>query len=190
MPLDSRTSSVASGRAKNRKGTKVVPRPGETCSDAAGPPVEPLRVGPAHVREPELAAPVRDADLAGVEMAGEDEVERRPAGSLSITFGKWQSRMRRSASGSASRSGCEPRRAVGARVDADDLHAPAAQLDGSRLVDEEAVEPSSSDARSASRTGRGCSRSRGCRAPRTSPAGARAACAASARRSAARAGRR
>ena len=27
-----RTSSVTSGRAKNRNGTKVVPRPGETCS--------------------------------------------------------------------------------------------------------------------------------------------------------------
>ena len=29
--LDRRTSSVASGRAKKRNGTKVVPRPGETC---------------------------------------------------------------------------------------------------------------------------------------------------------------
>ena len=33
---DSRTSSVASGRARKRNGTNVVPRPGETCSVAAG----------------------------------------------------------------------------------------------------------------------------------------------------------
>src|SRR5439155_19138548 len=34
--LDRRTSSVASGRAKNRNGTKVVPSPGDTCI-AVGP---------------------------------------------------------------------------------------------------------------------------------------------------------
>ena len=43
--------------------------------DTARATVEPLRVGRAGVREPELAASVRDADLAAVEMAGEDEVE-------------------------------------------------------------------------------------------------------------------
>src|SRR5262249_40898706 len=32
---DSRTSSVASGLARKRNGTKVVPRPGETCMTVA-----------------------------------------------------------------------------------------------------------------------------------------------------------
>src|SRR5581483_3765187 len=33
---DSRTSSVASGRARKRNGTNVVPRPAETCSAPPG----------------------------------------------------------------------------------------------------------------------------------------------------------
>ena len=44
------TSSVASGRAKKRNGTKVVPSPGETCIVAAGAPVDARRVARAGAR--------------------------------------------------------------------------------------------------------------------------------------------
>jgi hypothetical protein len=52
---DLRTSSVTSGRAKKRKGTNVVPRPGETWSVTPPARYSPRSSG-AEVREAELAA--------------------------------------------------------------------------------------------------------------------------------------
>ena len=122
-------SSVASGRAKKRNGTKVVPRPGETCSVSGRAAVEPARVREARVREAELAA--RMARRSGRRACGRRArggtrpagAGRRCAGSgRAGCAGRRPGRRARSARLAAQPSGVT-------RVEADDLDAPAAQLD-------------------------------------------------------------
>jgi hypothetical protein len=88
------------------------------------------------VREPELAASVRNADLARVEMAGEDEVES--------TCRQLVDHVREMAEQDPKiRVGiCKPlgprlALSIRARVDADDLHPTAPELHRPRFVDQE-----------------------------------------------------
>ena len=90
-----RTSSVTSGRAKNRNGTNVVPVPGETCIVPAASRRRPDTSSRSRVRERDPATREWDADLTGMQMAGEDEVEATSAGPARRSRGKWQSRSRK-----------------------------------------------------------------------------------------------
>ena len=127
---------MTSGRAKSRKGTKVVPRPGGDVELRRAVLVDTLDVARAQVREPEPASRVRDDDLPRVVVPREDQVERlRDAPRRFPGSGRGgcgDPRPRRRAS-----SGAAVRAAYDCAVDADDLDAPPAQLDLDGLVAEE-----------------------------------------------------
>ena len=72
----SRTSRLASGLAKKRNGTNVVPIPRETTSVVPGSSKTPSGYGGVEAAEAQLAAGIGQADLAVVGMPRENEVER------------------------------------------------------------------------------------------------------------------
>ena len=103
---------------------------------AAGPLVEAFDIRPADVGEAQPPAWIRQADLTGMEMTGEDEIEYARLEPVD--------HLRKVAEQDAEVGfrvgeplGPSPTRAVRARVDADDMHLPSAQLDCLRLVGEQ-----------------------------------------------------
>ena len=119
--------------------------------------------------------PDTEGDLAVVEVAGADQVEGRRPASARRCRGKWQSRMRRSASGSASARARAFLRHVRARIDADDLDAAPRSDDGARLVQEQRRRPEVEQRRGPRERIAARARNRGCRARRSSARAARAA---------------
>jgi hypothetical protein len=101
-----------------------------------GPAVQAFDVRPADVREPQAAARPGHADLAGVQMAGENEIERTRRQPVDNA---WEVAEQDPKIGLGVGEPLRPRQLalVRARVHADDLHAPAAQLDRARVVREE-----------------------------------------------------
>ena len=140
------------------------------------PPVEAADVASADVREPQPPARLR-AGRSGPRAGGPRGRGRtRPpaAGRSRPGSGRAGSAGRRSASTSCSR--LRAAAAVRARVDADDLDAPAAQLDRRARRPSSSVAGSRSTTRDRLRERVAASRrSRGCRARRSSAAAARAA---------------
>ena len=159
-----RTSSVASGRAKKRNGTNVVPEPRRDVHRRGAPPEDALRVAGARMGEQQPPAAVRDHDLAGVEMTGEDqapaarrcEVER----AREVAEQEAEGGVRRREAAAAP---SEP----GARVDARELDAAPALRRSRRSRPKQPAGADARRARRAARTGRARTRGRGCRARRT-----------------------
>ena len=98
--------------------------------------VQPLDLPGPEVREPELAAGEREHDLARVQVSGEDEVERpgRDAPHDAREVAEEDAEVGLGV-GEPLRVGDAP--CVGAGLDADELHAPARDLDVDRLVAEQ-----------------------------------------------------
>ena len=123
---------MTSGRAKKRNGTNVVPVPGETCIVPAARLVEPGDEPGARVGERHPATWPGKADLAGVQVPREDEVERRAgnpvddAGEVAEQQAKASRRVRAPAAAPVS--------PVALRVDADDRHRGSPQRDRLDLV--------------------------------------------------------
>ena len=170
QPLDRRTSSVASGRAKNRKGTNVVPSPGETCIAVpffAKTPCAYVALGWASSRRP---GAVGHDDLAAVEMAGEDQIEAARLDEVERSREVAQQEPKIGIRGrEAARPVGEPR----AGVDAGELDPLAVDLDLGRRVEEQRPALELPESAPASRTGRARARSRGCRARRRDRCGSR-----------------
>ena len=100
------------------------------------PPVQAADVRPAQVGEPGAPSEPREADLAGVQMAREDELEHAR---LEPVDHVWEMAEQDAEVGARIREPLGPSLAapVRPRVDADDLDTAAAQLERPRVVDEQ-----------------------------------------------------
>ena len=144
-----------------------MPSPGERWSVPRRPLVEALDVAPAQVGEPQAPAGERDADLAGVQVSGEDEVERaRPE---PVDHARKMAEQDAQVGGRVGQLVWvrEPRD-VRPWVDARDLDSPAVQLDRPRVVLEQRRRPELQRARPPPERVARDPPGRGCRGPRSS----------------------
>src|SRR4051794_10829583 len=95
---DLRTSSVASGRAKKRNGTKVVPSPGETCIVVAPRRKRPSAYGARGWASRSFPKPYGSTICPAWRWPARIR-SHRPGGTRSSASGKWQSRIRNGADG-------------------------------------------------------------------------------------------
>src|SRR5215216_6744027 len=128
---------VGGGSREEAKRDERRPQPRGEVQRSSRPLVQPLDVRPSDVGQAQLPAGIRQADLAGVEMAGEDEVEEtrlQPVDHL------WEVTEEDPQLGIRVGEPLRPSKtdAVGTWIDADDMHLPATQLDRLGGVDQQA----------------------------------------------------
>ena len=108
-------SSVTSGRAKNRSGTNVVPRPGRDVHDRAVAGLERRDRARARMREADAPAGPGQADLAAVQMSREHELRAIPSAAGAACPGSGRAGRAGRRSGRGGSRGRSPARASCAR---------------------------------------------------------------------------
>ena len=120
---------------EDAEGNECLPEAGRHVQRGRAVLVQTLDVSRTQVREAQLASRIRDDDLAGVQVAGEDEVEHTGDALDDPGEVAEQDSERRVPVGQF--LGRRPARRVRLRVDTHDLDAPAAELDVDSGVAEE-----------------------------------------------------